>query len=707
MAVYYVATPANGGNDANPGTIGSPWGSWAKLGQSGLLQPGDIVNIRGGTYRSGTIASDNFLIQWNYIIGTAGSRIIIQNYQNEVPIMDFDDVLHTPAGVIGLYMVGCEYLTLKGLRIRGLFQNPNHNSVSAVEADNSVGMIFENMTVYDIGGYAFVAVSGNNMTWKNCDAYNLYDPYNITPIAYNGASGFNYSATTASGITTYDGCRVWNTSDNGFQFFNCTIGTKVIIKNCWAFDIGFQENQSTVSTGDGIPFKLGPNGTDEPTVYKFEITNCIAANSTGYGFDPNANSNRCLYKIYNCLAIGQNFTGSGLGFGFGYWSNSLTQPEIKNNIAINNTTNIQGTDINGVTNSWTTGFTPVANTADFTSLSSTQLKAARQADGSLPDITSFKLVGGSDLINAGTNVGLPFNGPAPDLGAFEFASFSEIINNSFFLDLLRLGIIASSKNALPLPLIPCSDYNISTGVSLGINYNFFTQSEYTIGAKLNAAGTKMFMNASNGNQLYVYSITGGNVSTATFDGIETFAQPTSFLVGFDFSEDGTSFYVNCADGKIYQYSLSTPYVLSTKTYVGNYDYSAQTTNSSGLEVSTTAGKFFIMDNTTKAVLEFSMTGSTISTGSFVGTIPLSTQITGYVVGFTLSECGTALYAGSDSVIFQYTLPTAFSNAGASYSSLNFNYQTSSGYDAWGIHIRNGVLYVNIQAGLVYEYILSV
>jgi hypothetical protein len=47
------------------------------------------------------------------------------------------------------------------------------------------------------------------------------------------------------------------------------------------------------------------------------------------------------------------------------------------------------------------------------------LKAARQADGSLPDITSFKLVGGSDLINAGTNVGLPFNGAAPDLGAFE------------------------------------------------------------------------------------------------------------------------------------------------------------------------------------------------------------------------------------------------------------------------------------------------
>jgi hypothetical protein len=31
----------------------------------------------------------------------------------------------------------------------------------------------------------------------------------------------------------------------------------------------------------------------------------------------------------------------------------------------------------------------------------------------------MRLAAGSDLINAGVNVGLPFNGAAPDLGAFE------------------------------------------------------------------------------------------------------------------------------------------------------------------------------------------------------------------------------------------------------------------------------------------------
>ena len=32
----------------------------------------------------------------------------------------------------------------------------------------------------------------------------------------------------------------------------------------------------------------------------------------------------------------------------------------------------------------------------------------------------MKLVAGSDLIDKGIDVGLPFNGSAPDLGAFEY-----------------------------------------------------------------------------------------------------------------------------------------------------------------------------------------------------------------------------------------------------------------------------------------------
>jgi hypothetical protein len=46
----------------------------------------------------------------------------------------------------------------------------------------------------------------------------------------------------------------------------------------------------------------------------------------------------------------------------------------------------------------------------------------RKADGSLPDVELMHLVDGSDLIDRGEDVGLPFTGSAPDLGAFELGA---------------------------------------------------------------------------------------------------------------------------------------------------------------------------------------------------------------------------------------------------------------------------------------------
>ena len=43
----------------------------------------------------------------------------------------------------------------------------------------------------------------------------------------------------------------------------------------------------------------------------------------------------------------------------------------------------------------------------------------RNPDGTLPVTDLFRLAAGSKLINAGMNVGLPYLGSAPDLGAFE------------------------------------------------------------------------------------------------------------------------------------------------------------------------------------------------------------------------------------------------------------------------------------------------
>ena len=46
------------------------------------------------------------------------------------------------------------------------------------------------------------------------------------------------------------------------------------------------------------------------------------------------------------------------------------------------------------------------------------MASARQADGSLPVLPFLRPSATSKLLNRGTNVGLPYTGSAPNLGAF-------------------------------------------------------------------------------------------------------------------------------------------------------------------------------------------------------------------------------------------------------------------------------------------------
>ena len=56
---------------------------------------------------------------------------------------------------------------------------------------------------------------------------------------------------------------------------------------------------------------------------------------------------------------------------------------------------------------------------DFVSIDASALKGPRKSDGSLPDIDYLRLESGSDLVNAGVDLGLPYTGAAPDIGPFE------------------------------------------------------------------------------------------------------------------------------------------------------------------------------------------------------------------------------------------------------------------------------------------------
>jgi uncharacterized repeat protein (TIGR02059 family) len=87
---------------------------------------------------------------------------------------------------------------------------------------------------------------------------------------------------------------------------------------------------------------------------------------------------------------------------------------------------------------------------DFVSLDTAQLRWPRKPDGSLPDITFMKLKAGSDLIDKGSDLGLPYFGSAPDLG------YSEYISGSV---------------TAPSPVYLSSAINNSTPARLEMNYN--------------------------------------------------------------------------------------------------------------------------------------------------------------------------------------------------------------------------------------------
>jgi len=104
---------------------------------------------------------------------------------------------------------------------------------------------------------------------------------------------------------------------------------------------------------------------------------------------------------------------------------------MRNNIGYpNKNTNMTGVD--SMFNSWDLMITPAGS--DFASIADPSVSMTgmsiegmgalgpRQADGSLPDVDFLKLAAMSRMIDKGTDVGLPFVGAAPDLGAYEYGA---------------------------------------------------------------------------------------------------------------------------------------------------------------------------------------------------------------------------------------------------------------------------------------------
>jgi len=416
-AEYYVATD---GSDSNPGTSSAPFASWDKLND--VLGPGDIGYIRGGTYYN-TRNSSRFQCVFDGLHGTAGDPIKIWAYPGETVIWNFADLSYSNSPVL-MMVNNCDYVHFKGLRLTNAEQPGNGSPVYGWNIVNSDNNTLENCTVDHIGGYGFLI--GQNMSnytnnelseynlYLNCDAYAIADPRSPSP--YGGSNGFNIIHNSGEGNTwapntTFRGCRAWFISDDGWDLMGCE-GLPVYIENCWAFWIGYLEDFSNTG-GDGCGFKLGPPMRDMSQEGHVIVSNNVAAQNTSHGFFQNTNNNTMGHRLYNNLSY-DNYSG------YNFHIDAIST--FRNNIEYGNdvSTSIHSNMTNDH-NSWNTDVSVSDN--DFRSLDVSQLAWSRKADGSLPDIDFGQLNEGSDLIDKGTDVGLGYNGSAPDLGAFEYGTY--------------------------------------------------------------------------------------------------------------------------------------------------------------------------------------------------------------------------------------------------------------------------------------------
>lgn len=393
----YYLSPV--GNDNYSGTIQQPCFSLNKIWNN--LSAGDTVYLRGGTYR---YTSTQFLTDKS---GVADNLINIWSYPGEIPIISKSE-LFTYKWASGICFTG-DYFHWRGIEITG-FAQESASIYVGLRVTNANQNIFEQINSHHNGhGCVITGQSGNNLV-LNSDFHHNQDP--MTTPKYEHADGLEICEIPKGLTNTVKGCRFWWNSDDGLDLWkNDGI---LEIDGCWSWNNGYVPDTNTPA-GNGNGFKLGITTIDYGTKVLRVLRNCVAFKNRSRGFDQN--NALCSMELYNNTAY-HNGTN---GYVFNYEEIFC---KVKNCISYKNAfmPGISKTSIvekNSFSDNNITTQDNLLSDDDFNSLDGSQLTRARKADGSLPDIDFLNLKSGSDLIDAGVDVGLPYYGKAPEIGAFE------------------------------------------------------------------------------------------------------------------------------------------------------------------------------------------------------------------------------------------------------------------------------------------------
>ncbi|SHK74116.1 Por secretion system C-terminal sorting domain-containing protein [Reichenbachiella agariperforans] len=390
---YYVAT---NGNDSNAGTISSPFKTLQKAIAS--VSAGGYIYLRGGTH---VMTASSIVIQKN---GTAGNNIHVFAYQNEVPVLSFDDI--EVSSNRGIVQDG-DYWHWKGVTIEkagdnGMLLSGNNNTIEhcVFRKNHDTGL---QLSRYNTDADQISEWPSNNLI-VDCEAFDNADSDS------EDADGFAAKLTSGTG-NIFRRCVSHHNIDDGWDLYTKSetgpIGV-ILFEDCIAHHNGTLTDGNTSGGGDKNGFKLGSSAHQ----VNHELRRCIAYSNGKHGFTDNGNIGNI--KFYNLTSYDNG--------DYNYHTRDNASHTFRNCISLdgNHTDRIVGDAPTGCNafDDTDTNWTISVSSSDFETLS----------PGSYANPTGngfLNLKSSSSLVDAGCSApGVSGNGTL-DIGAIELGSSTE------------------------------------------------------------------------------------------------------------------------------------------------------------------------------------------------------------------------------------------------------------------------------------------
>ena len=383
LAGAYFVSPS--GNDANPGTLASPFLTILK-GLNTITTSGTVY-LRGGNYAQPTKLSLTRT-------GVTNGAIRLWAYPGETPVVNSSGNSSDGIAISG------RYYHLKGITVT----LAGHNGINISGHSNLIEFCtaYSNLNtgIHITGGSSGSTFPSYNVI-LNCDAYLNYDP----PVGGN-ADGFSAKWNLGAG-NEFRGCRAWWNSDDGWDLWMGT--SAVVIDQSWAFYNGTNYWGNPSFNGNGQGFKLGGNYIGAP----HRLLRSVAFRNKSGGIDQNNNNEG------QTIDNNTSWANYGRNYNLNHGTNG-TPHIVRNNLSLAGGSSDSfraGSQL--TSNSWQVVTSPAVSASDVLSVDTSVATSPRNADGSLPYWPFLRPVPGGRLIDKGMILTEPFTGAAPDLGAFE------------------------------------------------------------------------------------------------------------------------------------------------------------------------------------------------------------------------------------------------------------------------------------------------